>query len=349
MIGFLMAFLALPAIVMAHTEADPLVAHLIAGNPKNGANVVGTVEVWNDGSFLNVTYLMSDPWPLVEAHLAVSLLDPTVKPYIQPGAIPMTKKGNPIPGLFPYNPVEGITYQIPNTWAVDDVLFIGAHGVAGLCDLDDLELALPTSLDAYVEHPGGNSYFDITITNGGILNGLHEGWCADADEPTTLNVIIPAGAYSTYDSLLPGGIVNIPANLDNVNWLLNHLQDYLGETSPSGGTYNVGDVQLALWYLCDGYLPPAQYDPWGTDEWGGSSDARALELEALALALGEGFEPDCGDVVGIIVVPEDPEEQILLITVQLHEETVWAAEDVLGLGLDFDGNNWALHFTYVVQ
>jgi hypothetical protein len=356
MIGLLMAFLGMTAVVMAHTEADPLVLDLIAdGGDATTATDVGDIKVWNDATHLYVRYETDAEWPMTETHLHVAL---------SPGAVPQ-KNGNPSPGKFDYSgdhdpAINGITYMIELEWAVGTNLVIAAHGVVGLCDLEDLEASLPEgAVTVAISHPGASSYFDLTITNGGVLNGDHAGWCADADNPIVPPITIDAGVYSTYDIALPAGIVNLPGNLDNLNWLLNHLEDYLGETSPSGGTYNIGDVQLAVWYLCDGYLPPASAAPWGTDEWGGSSDLRAGELVADALLLGEGFEPDCGELLGILLVPEEEDQQILLLTIPLREETMWGGESVElggdddsdenGYGIDFDGKNWAMYFWYEVQ
>jgi hypothetical protein len=81
----------------AGTEADPEVIDLIAGQ-----NItVGTVSVWNDCDELHVTYeITKEGWCLTETHLAVA----QVGVYDSPSSddIPQTKKGNPIPGQFPY-------------------------------------------------------------------------------------------------------------------------------------------------------------------------------------------------------------------------------------------------------
>ena len=54
--------------------------------------VVGSVLVENDGTdFLTITYSTEGPWYLAETHLATD---------VDPGGIPVTKKGNPIPGQF---------------------------------------------------------------------------------------------------------------------------------------------------------------------------------------------------------------------------------------------------------
>jgi len=76
------------AYLTKHTEDVPFESILWAGQDIN----VGTVNVWNDGVELHVTYNTTGGWVLTETHLAVATtLDD----------IPQ-KNGNPIPGKFPY-------------------------------------------------------------------------------------------------------------------------------------------------------------------------------------------------------------------------------------------------------
>lgn len=90
-------------------------------------NDVGDVLVWGDGTNLYVTYTVSEAGcAITETHLAVatSLSD-----------IPQTKKGNPIPGQFPYSmihnpPVTEYTYTLDATqWDAAAELFVAAHAV----------------------------------------------------------------------------------------------------------------------------------------------------------------------------------------------------------------------------
>jgi hypothetical protein len=87
---------------------------------------VGTVSVSNDGTNLYVTYNTTGGWVMTETHLAVATsLD----------VIPQTKKGNPIPGQFPYKHedlgyVTSDPYEIPLVdlgVGADDNLYIAAH------------------------------------------------------------------------------------------------------------------------------------------------------------------------------------------------------------------------------
>ncbi|MFO8000115.1 MAG: hypothetical protein R6U46_02655 [Marinilabilia sp.] len=59
-----------------------------------GQNInAGEIKVSNDEENLYVTYHAEDEWELTEAHLFVGHID----------ELPRTKKGNPIPGQFPYS------------------------------------------------------------------------------------------------------------------------------------------------------------------------------------------------------------------------------------------------------
>jgi len=108
----------------AHTEADPFVTDLIAGQTID----VGDVSVWNDGTHLYVKYATTGDWCLTGTHLHVAT---TL------AEIPQTKKGNPIPGHFKYNMSHGpctteYTYAIDlDGWGPTTELYVAAH--AGVC------------------------------------------------------------------------------------------------------------------------------------------------------------------------------------------------------------------------
>jgi hypothetical protein len=108
--------------------ADAFTTDLLAGQ----TILVGTVYVWNDTTNLYVKYVITDPaeWCLTETHLAVaeSLEE-----------IPQTKKGNPIPGQFPYKHedlgcITSDEYtislsEIDGGVGPEDPLYIAAHAV----------------------------------------------------------------------------------------------------------------------------------------------------------------------------------------------------------------------------
>jgi hypothetical protein len=91
---------------------------------------VGTVKVWNDGVNLYVKYETTGGWKMTETHLAV---------VTNPGDFPITKKGNPKVGLFPYSEENIFTdiwektielAELGVLWTTwDDPLYIAAHAV----------------------------------------------------------------------------------------------------------------------------------------------------------------------------------------------------------------------------
>jgi hypothetical protein len=93
-----------------------------------GQNIpVGTVEVWNDGDALHITYRITAPWKMSESHLMVAA---------SLSGIPQTAKGNPIPGKFTWSQtydqgVSGSEFVI--SLSENDLestfLFVAAHAV----------------------------------------------------------------------------------------------------------------------------------------------------------------------------------------------------------------------------
>lgn len=67
----------------------------------------GTITVYNDADYIYVTYNTANGYVLTQTHLYVGNCE----------AIPVNKKGNPVPGLFPYknthNNITSFTYQVP--------------------------------------------------------------------------------------------------------------------------------------------------------------------------------------------------------------------------------------------
>ena len=138
------------------------------------------------------------------------------------------------------------------------------------------EAALPGQIQMKVKYPytGAPSYFE-TLVNGDPLTGTYEGWCVDTDH-VIYQVWYTADVYSSYEDL-PVEVIDIPENLDLVNWIIN--QDYVGQLS-SGciGNNTYGEVQRAIWTLID---------PNSTSGLGSWSECRVAEIVAAAQAGGQ--------------------------------------------------------------
>jgi hypothetical protein len=117
--------------------------------------------------------------------------------------------------------------------------------------------------------PGNNSFYPI-------VNGRYSGWCTDQDHGITFNHNYKVRLYSSTDPNLNQSCPRCyDPDWDMVNYILNHKK----------GTLN--DTQKAIHYFVDhGVYPPA---------------GKAREMIDEALARGEGFWPQEGEFVAIIV------------------------------------------------
>jgi hypothetical protein len=340
MTSLLFALISTPA--FAHTEGDPFTTDLIAGGGNEASAIdVGDVLTWNDGEYLYVKYVITDiDWCIVETHLQVAT---------QLDTIPQ-KNGNPIPGKFTYNDshacVSNWLYQIPITWDVGTNVQIVAHAVVEKPGgMAGYELTLPDQVTMMViaspgDVYGAPSYFDVAVSGGTMLDGLYDSYCVDRHAGLYLDQPYNALVFSSYSyEGLPPGRVAIPTNFDLVNYILN--QHYVGKESPSGGIYNFWEVQRAIWKLIE--------DTDCSDCWTGPwTQSHVDEIVEDALTYGEGFQPACGDVLAIILLPWPEWGQIIIIEVPAPcmeniFETAW------GDGSDFPGANWATYITYGIQ
>jgi hypothetical protein len=330
-----------PVAAFAHTAEEPFVTDLTAGGGNiKSAMDVGDVLVWNDGEYLYVKYVVTDEdWCLTETHLEVATVLEDIP----------QKNGNPPPGQFTYGGehdcVADWTYEIPLSWDPGTEILIAAHGVVQTGGVDGLEAMLPDQVTINVTYPGlgfgAPSYFDIAVSGGTTLDGTYDGSCADLEGGP------PSGAANVYSSYeeLPPGVIEHPENLDLVNWIIN--QDFVGKPSGCDGAYTFGDVQWAIWKLVDGREPT----PGALKSLRDWLPCRAQEILDAAIANGEGFVPGCGEVMGIILAPENWWTQSVLIWVEVpcaEDETAWGG-DYFGTPLEFPGDNWAIYFAYSVQ
>jgi hypothetical protein len=301
------------------SASERCVTELIAGQNLT----VGTVSVEYNGDDLIVTFeVTEDGWYLTETHLYV-------------GSEPPSKTA---PGQFPYqhdglhDTTDAYVLSLSDLgFAAGDCPIFAAHAVVERVvgyepDLDGLAAALPDTVTLKTQFPGGDSYFNTTVTNGGVLDGIYDGWCVDTDRTINPGTSYTAEVYSSYETL-PDGVVEFPENLDLVNYIIN--QGWVGQTSGCGGAYTYGDVQRAIWTLVDDANSTAGLGSW--------SQCRVDEILADAYANGEGYVPggadDCG-FVAVILRPISANAQITIAQVTLaalpgtcieitEDETAW--------------------------
>lgn len=332
----------IPTPSLSYTQGSPLVVDMIAGGGNGIGTDVGDIVMWNDATNLYVKYVTSGNWTICGTHLSVKRYSTQV-----PQA-----NGNPIPGQFQYknsfNPcVTEKVYTIPvPSWST---FVIAAHADVrrgGTCSIQDVTAALPATADVCVTTPvaGGSAYFpQVTITNGGILNGLYGGWCVDLNRSTSFGgaaekCFLGADVRSTVGPFDFSGMLSSPGSLDLLNWVLN--QNYIGQSGP-GGPYTYGDVQRAIWSLVEApqSLPTGANS--STDPY---SEANVAAIVAAATAGGEGFMPGCGQKFGVIIDPKDG-SQPFVIPFPVNC-TCGGSETAWGKGLDFPGSNWAMYISY---
>ncbi len=167
---------------------------------------------------------------------------------------------------------------------------------AGTLDLVSFAAGLPAQVQMVLTHPGGgfgqSSYFDVTILGESLLAGMYDDYCVDTAHTIAPGATYTADVFSSFDAL-PDGLVDFPENLDLVNYILN--QGYVGTPSSDGSVFTYSDVQRAIWTLVDDTQSTAGLGPW--------SQARVDEIVAEAEAMGDGYEPTCDGVIGVILAP----------------------------------------------
>lgn len=160
-------------------------------------------------------------------------------------------------------------------------------------------LNLPATPVNMVAVDGSNSYFDITLSGVpvgfDVTNRVYLGWCID------IGVTHPRGstfAVMLYSSCDPP----TSPSLDGYEWdKINYILNNKGAATPT-------EIQEAIWdYInLDG--------PYAT------TNAGAIALIAAAEAGGDGFVPGPGDVVAVILIPEDIAAQATIIELRIPEK-----------------------------
>ena len=210
-------------------------------------------------------------------------------------------------------------------------------------DLEALELSLPETISVTTtSNPGPNSYFEFDINDSSLADANLEGWCVDVDLDLGVEGPLNFDVYSSYEAL-PEGLFENVDNFDLVNWILN--QTFIGEASPSGGTYTYGHVQWAIWELIDDRncaLCTYLTDP--TGQWfltRPEEEAKGMEIVQAALDNGQDFVPGCGQKVALVLVPEERKQSIIYM-VDVPEKEIPCSDcegKVTKLELEFDWHN----------
>lgn len=323
-IVFLVGFY--PATVVS--AGTTMVLPLMAGQ----ATQVGTLTVSDDGVNITAIYQITEPgWIMTETHLYVNTVPPK----------------SAAPGKFPYQHT-GLsatidTYTVPLTDGL--TYYVAAHAVVvsegsgtivgwDCPTKDELNALLPLSGNIMVQRINfPNNYWDVTISNAGILNGTYTGWCIDRHHGILQDTIFDASFYSSYETLpdyLTTGefpTISFPDNMDLVNWVVNHNDGY-----------SIWETQNVIWKLLNMYED--RYHTLTEHE-------QVLYNEAFN---HDGFVPDltAGDVTTFIAQPIFPDliYQSILVELKCMPIYEYRSETAWTLGGNPFKTGWGTYFTY---
>jgi len=347
--------------VIATLESAPDNCEITAGETPLIAgqhHEVGTVRVDFENGDIIVTYKTKDGWFITETHLHVAA---------DPEGIPTNRPGNPMIGLFEYGDDDIFETEVKYTISKSAIIpapdngcyYIAAHAVVvteaaegGYINLDAFAEILPETATVAIDHPADNeeSYFNVHVSDAGILNGIWPGWCIQTGaviDPGPPPVKYPTSVFSSYEDLSGYNEKYTSEVLMKINWILN--QNFIeldNDGKPDYFTY--GDLQIAMWTLLHGYdefddvvkeeLKGTSPNPFATSVIGKWTREKVNEILSQVKNITEFF-PECGGVIAVVFVHE---AQDLIIEYPLpcyKDETAW------GAGCLFvEKGNWAMYF-----
>lgn len=324
-IPFVLTLLLLIAAIplMVSAAELPTITPLYAG--KN--TEIGLVAISDDGINMTIRFeIDKDGWFMTKTHVYVGTKAPTKSS----------------PGQFPY--IHSISYATSDEFIIpikDGVkYYVAAHADVvnhvgnSYPTISEITALLPANGNIYAGFPGANSYFDLTVTNSGILNGFLPAWCLDVSHGVSPNITYTANFHSCLapipEYLTTGGDPNIdfPGNLDLVNWVINH-----------NSGFSLWEVQNVIWCLIDSIGNIANLSE------------HELGLYNAACANGEGFVPNfCdGEVIGIIVAPIDATgilSQVIILEFRPTCTPIYKNQTAWGLGSYFWKTSWGSYLSY---
>jgi len=310
-------------LVLASSTHAAKCVDLIAGQHTDSGDVC--VEII-DGK-LEVELTTQDGWQVKEWHIYVGQKD---------AELPW--KNSPAPGKFDWTgTAEELTLTLTpeqlglSAWEDGEQLLVAAHAVVckgdqeetawgeghsigknwsmgfcvGVCAEEYFDIpafndaVLSTDASVLVQYNGGSTvapYFTgyVDIDGDGVDDVVGNTWCVDLANTIASNreyCAITASSYDIAVDNLPG--INQPENFDLANYVLNTFP--IGTVMGDGNILTAGSVQRAMWTLIYGSARNAGEGPW--------SQAHLDEMLGAAFADGEGYVPDCGGVVAVVVYP----------------------------------------------
>lgn len=325
----LVMLLLTPTTVMAHTEEEPFVTDLMAGQHID----VGDVSVWNDGENLYVEYETTDGWEITETHLYVGKTDP-INLTSAPGQFPYSD-GNPY--TIPLSEIDSYSLEVNNKgkttgkWVADGVpgvvpcnniyIAVAAHAVvqkvieeapyyaSAVIDYDQGVKNDGNPVPSLRSIPEQGLAFEAGKDESNFFSLGFEGWIiVEFDCPIRNgdgnDVKVIEDTWGSY----PLETADVYASQDGTTWTElgtadNLTRDVLGIHSIS--EFDLGDLEWAKYIKIVDTTDPALH----------GSTADGYDLNAV-----EALQ-DC-----------------------VQEETAWADEGAIPFG-----TNWAMYFEYHMQ
>lgn len=301
-----------------------IVTKMIAGGGKYDESCtgieVGTITAEEVDGNLIVTYNTAAPgWVMDVTHL-----------YVGPEAgIPAGSSGNPKIGQFPYSTehtggVSTFAYTLPVP-AGDYV--VSAHAEVRYDPMLGFCAGLPETATISISNPGVLGIYEIIVSNAGDHNGTYQGWCVDIGH-SIMETTYTADLYCTYGGLVPALTSGDNPHIDNpeklpvVNWIIN--QGYIGQASQCGGTFTMGDVQMAIWAIIDNDEIPDNIAYIG--DWAQCRVDEILQAVEDAGSQATSFVPTSGGYIAVAFAPRVDRQVIILVftlTGEESEETAW--------------------------
>jgi hypothetical protein len=309
----------------SHTEADPFVTDLIAGQNYD----VGDVKVWNDADNLYITH-EPDGWYITETHLYVGKNNPMTLTSA-PGQFPYGDDNLymiPLSEIYSYSMELNkkgkstgnmVAYGDPGV-EVDDTIYIAAHAVVQSIQEEAPYYASAVSnfsqgmkkdgtpVREARSDPEQGLVFETGRDESNFFSLGFGGWLIAEFDCDIMNgegndVKIIEDTWGSY----PLEKAEIYASQDGTNWV------YLGEADNTNkqdihtiSEFDLGDLEWARYIKVVDTSDPAVHN----------NNADGYDLNAI---------------------------EVLQDCVGTQEETAW------GEGSDFQSNNWAMYFDYTIQ
>jgi hypothetical protein len=343
---FLLTAVTLVPITVAHSESDPMVRTLWAGQDINA----GTVSIWNDETNLHVVYDADNGWVITGTHLYVGKTNPNTLT-TAPGQFPYS--GN-TEYVIPLSMISDYKMQLNKNGAPtgkmiptgtpgvdqDDIVYIAAH--ADVKKETQSSGYLEVVSDTTTQWLGGASHVDGATWSNAFACWVHPAWA---------NILGATWIWRTVNTDSAWEYANVP-QYDTTY----HLYGWLFKktfTLPSTAHDITGNIQInsdnAFVASLNGvpvggeggmYLDgPDTHDYASVTAYGPAGITAGLNTLSIRALNYFNWGSSTGNPAGLAFKAEIWYDYISCV----RTESAWAC------GTDFDHPNWAMYFSYGIQ